>query len=170
MNEVEIAVFEAKYYYQFWRPITAIRNGDRDNNPATERDADWVPLVATPMQPEYPCAHCMLAAVIATVIRADAGGSSAVNLSTTSNTLRGVTRRWTSTEDLVQEVSLARIWAGVHFRNSCEVGTRMGRQVGALVASAYSLRSTALAMLTPGRQDSRSRERPSGDPGEVDAE
>ena len=143
MNEVEISVFEAKYYYQFWRPITAIRNGDRDDNPATERDADWVPLVATPMQPEYPCAHCMLAAVIATVIRADAGGSPAVNLSTTSNTLRGVTRRWTSTEDLVQEVSLARIWAGVHFRSSCEAGTRMGRQVGALVAAAYSLRISA---------------------------
>jgi hypothetical protein len=143
MNEAEIAVFEAKYYYQFWRPITAIRNGDRDDNPATERDADWVPLVATPMQPEYPCAHCMLAAVIATVIRADAGGSPTVNLSTTSNTLRGVTRRWTSTEDLVQEVSMARIWAGVHYRNSCEVGTRMGAQVGALVAAAYSLRISA---------------------------
>jgi len=143
MNEVEIAVFEAKYYYQFWRPLTAIRNGDRDDNPATERDADWVPLVATPMQPEYPCAHCMLASVIATVIRADAGGSPAVNLSTTSNTLRGVTRRWTSTEDLVREVSMARIWAGVHFRNSCEVGTRMGAQVGALVAAAYSLRISA---------------------------
>jgi hypothetical protein len=53
--------------------------------------------------------------------------------------LRGVTRRWASTEDLVQEVSMARIWAGVHYRNSCEVGTRMGVQVGALVAAAYSL-------------------------------
>jgi len=153
MNEVEIAVFEAKYYYRFWRPITAIRNGDRDDNPATERDADWVPLVATPMQPEYPCAHCMLAAVIATVIRADAGGSP-VNLSTTSNTLRGVTRRWTSTEDLVQEVSLARIWAGVHFRNSCEVGTRMGAQVGALVATAYSLRISAARGAGTGDADS----------------
>ena len=154
MNEVEIAVFEAKYYYQFWRPITAIRNGDRDDNPATERDADWVPLVATPMQPEYPCAHCMLASVIATVIRADAGGSPAVNLSTTSNTLRGVTRRWTSTEDLVHEVSMARVWAGVHFRNSCEVGTRMGARVGALVATAYSLTIPAARGADAGDVDS----------------
>ena len=139
MNETEIAVFEAKYHYLFWRPITAIRNGDRDDNPATERDADWVALVATPMQPEYPCAHCMLAAAIATVLRAENGGSSAINLSTRSNTLPGVTRRWTSTDAVVNEVSMARIWAGVHYRNSTEVGNRMGEQVGALVATAYAL-------------------------------
>jgi len=139
LNETETSVFEAKYHYLFWRPITAIRNGDRDDNPATERDANWVPLVATPMQPEYPCAHCMLAASIATVIRAEAGGSSAIALSTTSNTLPGVTRRWTSTDALVQEVSMARIWAGVHYRNSTEVGNRMGEQVGALVAAGYGL-------------------------------
>jgi hypothetical protein len=139
MNETETAVFEAKYHYLFWRPITAIRNGDRDDNSATERDADWVPLIATPMQPEYPCAHCMLAATIATVLRAEAGGSSALNLSTTSNTAPGVTRRWTTTDALVQEVSMARIWAGVHYRNSTEVGNHMGEQVGDLVARAYGL-------------------------------
>jgi hypothetical protein len=138
MNETETAVFEAKYHYLFWRPITAIRNGDRDDNPATERDADWVPLIATPMQPEYPCAHCMLAAAVTTVLRADAG-SSALNLSTTSNTLPGVTRRWASTDAVVQEVSMARIWAGVHYRTSTEVGNHMGEQVGELVTRAYGL-------------------------------
>jgi hypothetical protein len=139
MNETETAVFEAKYHYLFWRPITAIRNGDLDGNAATERDADWVPLIATPMQPEYPCAHCMLAAAITTVLRAEAGGNSALDLSTTSNTARGVTRRWTSTDSVVQEVAMARIWAGVHYRNSTEVGNHMGQQVGALVAAAYGL-------------------------------
>ena len=139
MNETEIAVFEAKYHFLFWRPITAIRNGDRDDNAATERDADWVPLIVTPMQPEYPCAHCMLAAAIITVLRAEAGGNAALSLSTTSNTARGVTRRWTSTDAVVQEVSMARIWAGVHYRTSTEVGNHMGEQVGALVARAYGL-------------------------------
>jgi len=139
MNETETAVFEAKYHYLFWRPITAIRNGDRDDNAATERDADWAPLIATPMQPEYPCAHCMLAAAITTVLRAEAGGNSALDLSTTSNTARGVTRRWKSTDAVVQEVSMARIWAGVHYRTSTEVGNHMGEQVGALVAAAYGL-------------------------------
>jgi hypothetical protein len=139
MNEAETSVFEAKYHYLFWRPITAIRNGDRDDNSATERDADWGPMIATPMQPEYPCAHCMLACAITTVLRAEAGGSSALELSTTSNTARGVTRRWTSTDAVVQEVAMARIWAGVHYRNSTEVGNHMGQQVGALVAAAYGL-------------------------------
>lgn len=139
LNETETSVFEAKYHYLFWRPITAIRNGDRDDNPATERDADWAPLIVTPMQPEYPCAHCMLAASVATVLRADAGGTSTLDLSTTSNTARGVTRRWTSTDALVQEVSMARIWGGVHYRTSTEVGNRMGEQVGELVAKAYGL-------------------------------
>jgi PAP2 superfamily len=139
MNETETAVFEAKYHYLFWRPITAIRNGDRDDNSATERDPDWIPLITTPMQPEYPCAHCMLAATIATVLRADAGGNSALNLSTSSNTAPGVTRHWTSTDAVVQEVSMARIWAGVHYRTSTEAGNRMGEQVGELVAKAYGL-------------------------------
>ena len=139
MNETETSVFEAKYHYLFWRPITAIRNGDRDGNSATERDPDWVPLIVTPMQPEYPCAHCMLAATIATVLRAEAGGKSALNLSTTSHTAPGVTRHWTSTDAVVQEVSMARIWAGVHYRTSTEAGNRMGEQVGALVATAYGL-------------------------------
>ena len=139
MNETETSVFEAKYHYLFWRPITAIRNGDRDGNSATERDPDWVPLIVTPMQPEYPCAHCMLAATIATVLRAEAGGKSALNLSTTSNTAPGVTRHWTSTDAVVQEVTMARIWAGVHYRTSTEAGNRMGEQVGELVATAYGL-------------------------------
>jgi len=139
MNDAEIAVLEAKYHYNFWRPITAIRNGDRDGNPATERDPDWTPLIATPLHPEYPCAHCVIAATIAAVIRADAGGGPVPTLKTTSNTAPGVTRRWTRTEDVVKEVSEARILDGVHYRNSTEVGNRMGEQIGALVAAAYRL-------------------------------
>ena len=139
LNDTEIAVFEAKYHYQFWRPITAIRNGDIDDNNATERDAGWTPLIVTPIQPEYPCAHCMIASTIATVIRADVGKEPMPALSTTSNTARGVTRRWTRTEDLVQEVSNGRMWDGVHYRNSTEVGNRMGEQVATVVVAAYGL-------------------------------
>jgi PAP2 superfamily len=139
LNDTEIAVFEAKYHYQFWRPITAIRNGDIDDNPATDRDAGWTPLIVTPIQPEYPCAHCMIASTIATVIRADIGKEPLPTLSTTSNTLPGVTRHWTRTEDLVQEVSLGRMYCGVHYRNSTEVGNKMGEEVGTVVAKAYGM-------------------------------
>jgi len=145
INDAEIAALDAKYHYQFWRPITAVRNGDRDGNAKTERDADWTPLIATPMHPEYPCAHCVIASTIATLIRADVGKETMPTLSTTSNTLRGVTRYWTRTEDLVKEVSNARIYDGVHFRNSCEVGNHMGEQVGALVAAAYGLTPSGAA-------------------------
>lgn len=139
LNDTEIAVFDAKYHFNFWRPITAIRNGDQDDNAATERDAGWLPFIVTPIQPEYPCAHCMIAATIATVIRIELGKDPVPPLSSTSNTLPGVRRHWTRTEDVVQEVSNARIWDGVHYRNSAEVGTRMGEQVGTLVAKAYGL-------------------------------
>jgi len=140
MNDAEIAIFEAKYHYLFWRPITAIRNGDKDGNDATERDAGWLPMIVTPIQPEYPCGHCILASTIATVIAAEVGKEPLPTLSTVSNTLRGVTRYWARTDDLAKEVSNARIYDGIHYRNSCEVGSKMGEQVGTLVATAYHLR------------------------------
>ena len=139
IDEAEIATLEAKYHYQFWRPITAIRNGDRDDNPKTERDADWTPMTATPMNPEYPCGNCVIATAVVAVIRAEAGRDPLPVLKTVSNTAPGVIREWASADDLVQEVSTARIHAGVHFRNSTEVGNRMGQQIAALVASAYHL-------------------------------
>lgn len=139
MNDAEIAVQDAKYHYNFWRPITAIRNGDRDDNAATERDADWTPLTTTPLNPEYPCGNCVYASLLATIIRAEAGSMALPNLSTVSNTAPGVTPQWSRLEDLVTEVSTARICAGVHFRNSTEVGNRLGEQVGKLVVAAYSL-------------------------------
>ncbi len=149
INDAEIAVLEAKYHYQFWRPITAIRNGDRDDNAATERDPDWAPMIATPMHPEYPCGHCIIASTIATVIRAEIGSEPLPTLSTTSNTLRGVTRHWTRTEDLVAEVINARIYDGVHYRNSGDVARRMGEQVGELVATAYGLKAPKATATPP---------------------
>ena len=137
MDDALLAVFDAKYHYNFWRPITAIRNGDQDGNEATARDAAWTPFIETPMHPEYPCAHCILAATVGTVIGADAGEDPLPELSTTSYLLEGVTRRWTSTADFIQEVSDGRIYDGVHYRNSTEVGAAMGRKVGALAASAF---------------------------------
>src|SRR5215469_3184407 len=85
-----IAVFDAKYTYNFWRPVTAIRNGDTDGNEATALDAAWVPLIDNPMHPEYPCAHCINAAAIASVLEREFGGRFPT-LRSTSTTLPGVT-------------------------------------------------------------------------------
>jgi hypothetical protein len=140
MDDALIAVFDAKYHYGFWRPITAIRNGDRDGNSATQRDSSWVPLVETPMHPEYPCAHCTLAGAVGAVIEAEIGPGPMPQLSTTSATAPATVRRWTKVDDFVQEVADARVYDGVHYRTSTEVGTALGKKVGALVTSTFPAR------------------------------
>ena len=130
-----IAVFEAKYHYDFWRPVTAIRNGDIDDNPVTERDTMWQPLGETPMHPDYPCAHCILAASMTGVVETLFGTADVPEVSTNSPTLPGVTHRWTNMRALDTEVSEARIWAGFHYRFSTRVAQDMGRKLGGYVAN-----------------------------------
>jgi hypothetical protein len=128
-----IALFEAKYTYEFWRPITAIRNGDIDGNPATERDAAWQPIDVTPMHPEYPCAHCIINAAVAAVIRTELGTDKIPEVALTSPAAPGATHRFTSLRAYTDEIAAARICAGFHYRFSTVVGTEMGRQIGEYV-------------------------------------
>jgi hypothetical protein len=136
-DDALIAVFDAKYHYGFWRPVTAIRNADIDGNDATERDPSWTPFIDTPMHPEYPCAHCILSSSIGTVLRAEIGTSPVPTLTTTSYTANGAARSWATLDDFIQEVANARIYDGVHYRNSTEVGTAMGKQVGELAVAKH---------------------------------
>ena len=133
INDSIIAVLDAKYHYNFCRPITAIRNGDTDGNPATDREPTWQPIADTPMHPEYPCAHCVQAGAVAGVVRAVLGTEDIPEIATTSPTAPGVTRRWTNMTAFTEEVSNARIWAGFHYRFSTRVGTNMGLQIGEYV-------------------------------------
>ena len=135
IDDALIAVFDAKYHYNFWRPITAIRNGDIDGNDATDRDAGWLPFVDAPMHPEYPCAHCIVSGAVAGVLAAEIGNGPTPTLTTTSPTAPGVVHSWTSIDAFVLEVANGRIWEGVHYRNSAEVGTAMGKKIGALTAA-----------------------------------
>ncbi len=130
MADSLIAVFDAKYHYEFWRPLTAIRNGDIDGNDATAIDLAWTPLVDSPLHPEYPCAHCINAGAVGAVLEGEFGKDSLMPFSMTSPTLPGLARRWTRIADYVAEVSDARVWSGVHFRNSAKVGESMGRAIG----------------------------------------
>jgi hypothetical protein len=124
-----IAVFDAKYHYNFWRPITAIRNGDQ-HGPATMMPVlDWEPLIDTPLHPEYPCAHCITSSAIAAVVEAEVGPTFP-EVSLTSPTAPGVVRRFATARAFTDEVSAARIWAGIHYRTSTVVGQSMGRQIG----------------------------------------
>jgi hypothetical protein len=141
VDDALLAVFDAKYHYNFWRPVTAIRNGDLDGNDATERDASWTPFIETPMHPEYPCAHCIVAAAVGTVLQAEIGTGAMPTLTTTSYLVKGPARTWTKIDDFVQEVANARVYDGVHFRNSTEVGTAMGKQIGALSVAKFLSKS-----------------------------
>jgi PAP2 superfamily protein len=127
MDDALIAVFDAKFTYNFWRPITAIRNGQGD-----ARDPSWTPFIDTPMHPEYPCAHCILAGALGAVLAAEIGTDPTPTLRSASSTAAGAVRTWTSVHDFVQEVSSARIYDGVHYRTSTEVGSTMGAKIGDL--------------------------------------
>jgi hypothetical protein len=133
-NDALIAVMDAKYAYNFWRPLTAIRNADISGNKATPREASWLPLADTPMHPEYPCAHCITSSAVGAVLT-NVLGDQIPEFSLTSTALPGVTRRWKSIEAYNQEVADARIYAGFHYRFSTIVGRDMGRKIGDLVAT-----------------------------------
>jgi hypothetical protein len=129
MDDALIAVFDAKYAYNFWRPVTAIRNAEGE-----ARDPSWLPFIDTPMHPEYPCAHCIVSGSLGAVLAAEIGNGPAPTLTSTSYTANGATRTWVKVGDWMQEVSVARIYDGVHYRNSTVVGNAMGQKIGALAS------------------------------------
>jgi hypothetical protein len=126
--DTAITIFDAKYAHNFWRPVTAIRNGDMDGNDATTLDANWEPMINTPMHPEYPCAHCTFQAAAAGVLQA-LYGDTLPKFTLTSPTAPGVTRSYERLSDYVEEVINARIYEGVHYRTSGRVGATLGRRV-----------------------------------------
>jgi hypothetical protein len=135
-GDSSIACWEAKYYYNSWRPFPAIVNGDLDGNPATAPDATWRPLFTTPPHPEYPSGHTSNSAAMVEVLRALLGDDPGVRL---QSTFFGVTRQWDTFEEPMREVIDARIYSGMHFRTADEVGARLGRQVAHFVM-AHALR------------------------------
>jgi len=147
-NDASIALFDAKYAYNFWRPITAIRNGDRDGNDATERDAGWFSLVEAPPHPEYPCAHCTFVASMGAIMESKLGSGPLTTPMTIktpgASAATAASRNFPRVADIVNEVSNARVWAGIHFRASTEAGIALGRDV-----AAYVLRTQLLPSVAP---------------------
>jgi hypothetical protein len=133
INDALVAVLDAKYHYNFWRPITAIRNGDIDGNPATELEATWQPIAATPMHPEYPCAHCISSGAVAGIIKTVFGSDLIPEIETKSPTAPGVTHRFSDMTAYTEEIANARVWAGFHYRFSTRIGTGMGLKIGEYV-------------------------------------
>jgi hypothetical protein len=132
-DDTYMALGEAKLHYNFWRPITAIRNGEADGNPATAPDAAWVPLINTPNHPEYPCGHCGLAAGEATVLKGEVGTAPPGGVRVASRSIpTSNVQVLPSFDEWVRQVSYSRTLGGVHYRFSNEAGEEIGNKVGAM--------------------------------------
>lgn len=120
--------FESKYFYQRWRPLSAIPLADTDGNAATVPDVSWTPFLPTPNHPEYPAAHSCVHGGIAEVLRSFYGTKRVVFDfdSLGSHT----TRHYEWTDDLVRDSADARVYGGMHFRFSTEAGADLGKAVG----------------------------------------
>jgi hypothetical protein len=114
-------------------------NGDLDGNDSTVGIATWKPFVPTPPHPEYPSGHTTNSSAMAKILTSAFGDNPGVPMTVT---MSGITRQWNSFGEAVEEVIDARVYSGIHFRNSDEVGARMGRQIAQFV-SHHALRRTS---------------------------
>jgi membrane-associated phospholipid phosphatase len=128
LADAGIAVWDAKFTYNFWRPITAIRAAATDGNPATTPDPTWTPLLATPPFPSYVSGHSAFSAAAATVLSSFFGPN--FRFATTSDALPGVTRSFRSFNQAAQEAGISRIYGGIHYSFDNRDGQRLGDQVG----------------------------------------
>jgi PAP2 superfamily protein len=126
-----IAFYDAKYHYQIWRPITAIRAGDAIGNPAIIGDPTWTPLATTPADPSYPGAHSVISSAGATVLSSFFGKDDQIQV--TSDVVKGTVRTFDSYQAVATEAGLSRIFAGVHTRLDHESGLKLGRSVAQFV-------------------------------------
>jgi hypothetical protein len=128
--DAAIACWDSKYAYNVWRPISAIRNAD---NVHISPDPNWTPFLATPAFPEYPSAHNEISGGMAQVLIALFGDTAGVTIVAHSPAHPAFDHLWTQFGQGINEVINARVWEGIHFRNSDEQGMRAGRCVGQFV-------------------------------------
>jgi hypothetical protein len=121
--------WDAKFTYNFWRPVTAIRNGDIDGNDATEGDLSWTPSNATPMHPEYPSQAAIVAGSSERVLELVVSSAQSVPVTATDLIDPQKKRQFSSVKQLAEEQCNVRVWGGIHFRNSLDIGMDMGRKM-----------------------------------------
>jgi hypothetical protein len=132
-----IAFYDAKYTYNFWRPVTAIRAADTDGNPRTAADPTWLPEAGnTAADPSYPGAHATISAAGAFVLNS-VFGTHLFHINVTSEVLPGVTRSFNSFTAIENEASVSRVYAGQHFRTDEATGERLGRSVADFVVDNF---------------------------------
>lgn len=132
MADAGIATWDAKYAHNFWRPVTAIQRADVDDNPATEADSAWTPLLVTPSFPEYVSGHSAFSSAAATVL-AQFFGTDRVSFTAVSDSAPGVTRSYSSFAAAADEIGMSRIYGGIHFLSGDLDGLSLGRAIGEYV-------------------------------------
>ena len=133
-----IACWDAKFHYSFWRPVTAIRAGDTDGNARTDPDPAWIGIAATPNHPEYPAGHgCLSGAVTATLEEFFDTDRMTFTIDSAVTGLASPVRTYHSFSDALREVLDARVYGGMHFRNSTRVGAVIGRKVARRTARLF---------------------------------
>ncbi len=132
-----IAFYDAKYVYNFWRPVTAIRAADPAENLATLPDPNWLPQVGkTTPDPSYPGAHAVISAAGATVLNSFFRRHR-FDFSVTSEVMPGTVRSFKNFSAAEEEATLSRIFAGVHFRSDLTSGQQLGREVAHFVVDNF---------------------------------
>lgn len=130
-----ISCWNDKYFWSFWRPITAIRQADLDGNPATAKDAGWVPLFGTPPFPDHPSGHgCASGAIVKTLQRFF--GTDKIAFSAFSNNSQ-TTRSFDRFSEAIKEIIDARVWSGIHFRTADVQGSVIGMKVSHWLVKHY---------------------------------
>jgi hypothetical protein len=141
-----IGCWHSKYYWNFWRPITAIREAASDGNPATEADPAWTPLfdpatrqfgppLANPPFPDHPAGHgCVSGAIVRTL--QSFFGTDKIAFSAVSNRTR-TTRSFDRFSEALKEITDARVWGGIHFRAADAQGAALGRKVARWLGKHY---------------------------------
>jgi len=127
--DAAICAWDAKYFYDFWRPVTAIRNGDADGNPATAADPAWTSFIVTPPFPDYVSGHSTFSGAAATVLAAFYD-TDHVSFTIGSDGLPGVTRSFTSFLAASNEAALSRLYGGIHYRSANQDGLAAGIEIG----------------------------------------
>jgi hypothetical protein len=137
-SDALIACFDAKYHYLFWRPAFAIPQGDSDGNPNTVGDPAFVPLIGTPPHPEYPSAHGCATSAQAEVFAAFLG-TQQIEVDIPSTVPGIATRHFSTANELRVEIVNARVWGGIHYRESDVTGANVGRKVAHWTLKQYFL-------------------------------
>jgi len=137
LADASVAAWDTKYLYGLWRPLDAIAHADEDGNAATIQETGWTPLLITPFHPEYVSGHSTYSHAAATVLAANFGDDT--TFATTSYTLPGVTRSFSSFTQAAEEAGRSRIYGGIHYEFTNQAGKVMGQQVGQAVLARFAL-------------------------------